>query len=142
MDIGAVPVHAAHLGLIRKDVLGVAGRRVGEDEAAHAAHAELRVVPMSIAYDAGRSHKLVMECLVALLRGRVRLGGRAGEAADYGRLEEVAHVHRTAVDLVERESIAHLVLVAVEDGLTVFLEEADELAAGPAAVLLDEVVGP
>ena len=66
---------------------------------------------------------------------------RALKALNHAGLEEVAHVLSTAVDLVEGEPELDLVLVTVEDGLAVLLKEADELAARPAVVLLDQVIG-
>ena len=66
---------------------------------------------------------------------------RALKALNHAGLKEVAHVLSAAVDLVEGEPELDLVLIAVEDGLAVLLKEADELAARPAVVFLDQVIG-
>ena len=87
------------------------------------------------------SHKLMVQGLVALLRGGLDGGRRTLEALDEAGLHHGAHVHGATVDLVEGEPELHLVLVALEDGGAVVLKEADELAGGPPVVLLDQVVG-
>ena len=66
---------------------------------------------------------------------------RTLKALDHAGLKEVAHVLGAAVDLVEGEPELDLVPVTVEDGLTVLLKEADELAARPAVVFLDQMIG-
>ena len=141
LDVGAVPVHAVHLHLVGPHVRRVARGGVGEDEAVHVAHLELGIVLVSVANHAARGHELVVERLVALLRRDLDLGARPLEAADHRRLKERAGSGRAEVDLVEREPPAHLVVVAVEHGLRIALEELDELAALPAVVLLDQVIG-
>ncbi len=96
---------------------------------------------MRVADGAARGHELVVEGLVAGLEGGVDAGGGALVALDHRGLKEVAHVHGAAVDLVEGQPVGHLVVVAVKDGLGVLLKDGDELAGGPAVVLLDQVIG-
>ena len=141
LHVGAVPVHGVHLLLRGEHVDRIARGGVGEDEAIHVAHLELRVVLVSVAHDAAAGHELVMQGLEALLSGGLDGARRALEALDQAGLHHGAHVHGAAVDLVEGEPELNLVLVAVKDGLAVLLEEADELAACPAVVLLDQVIG-
>ena len=95
---------------------------------------------VGITHDAAASDKLVMQGLIALLSGGLDGACRALEALDQAGLHHGAHVHGAAVNLVEGEPELNLVLVAVKDGLAVLLKEADELAARPAVVLLDQVI--
>ena len=141
LHVGAIPVHATHLALAGQDVRRVARGGVAQDEAVHVAHLELRVHRVGETNHAPGRHKLVVERLVALLRRGLGLGGRPLKATDHRGLEEVAHVTGAAVDLVEREPVAHLVLVAVKDRGGVAHEEVDELAALPAVVLLHQGIG-
>ena len=96
---------------------------------------------VGVAHDAAAGHELMMQGLEALLSGGLDGACRALEALDQAGLHHGAHVHGAAVDLVEGQPELDLVLVAVKDGLAVLLEEADELAARPAVVLLDQVIG-
>ena len=141
LHVGAVPVHGVHLLLRGEHVDRIARGGVGKDEAIHVAHLELRVVLMGVAHDASAGHELVVQGLEALLSGGLDGTCRALEALDQAGLHHGAHVHGAAVDLVEGEPELDLVLIAVEDGLAVLLKEADELAACPAVVLLDQVIG-
>ena len=141
LHVGAVPVHGVHLPLRGKHVGRIARGGIGKDKAVHVAHLKLRVVLVGIAHDATAGDKLVMQRLHTGLRRGVNRRSRALEALNHAGLEEVAHVLSTAVDLVEGEPELDLVLVTVEDGLAVLLKEADELAARPAVVLLDQVIG-
>ena len=141
LHVGAVPVHGVHLLLRGEHVGRIARGGIGKDKAVHVAHLELRVMLVGIAHDATAGDKLVMQRLHTGLRRGVNRRSRALEALNHAGLEEVAHVLSTAVDLVEGEPELDLVLVAVEDGLAVLLKEADELAARPAVVLLDQVIG-
>ena len=141
LDVGTVPVHLAHLLLVEQDVGGIAGGGVGQDEAVHVAHPERGVALVRVADGAARGHELVVKGLIAVLEGGMDAGRGTLVALDHAGLEEVAHVHGAAVDLVEGEPVGDLAMIAVEDGLGIPLEEADELAGGPAVVLLDEVVG-
>ena len=95
---------------------------------------------MSIAHDAAAGDKLVMQRLHTSLRRSMDRRSRTLKALNHAGLKEVAHVLSTAVDLVEGEPELDLVLIAVEDGLAVLLKEADELAARPAVVFLDQVI--
>ena len=83
----------------------------------------------------------MVERLVALLRRKLHGRARPLKAANHRRLKERAGRGRAEVDLVEREPPADLVVVAVEHGARIALEEPDELAALPAVVLLDQVIG-
>lgn len=141
LHVGTVPVHGVHLLLRGEHVDRIARGGVGEDEAVHVAHLELRVVLVSVAHDAAAGDKLMMQSLIALLSGGLDGACRALEALDQAGLHHGAHVHGAAVDLVEGEPELDLVLIAVEDGLAILLKEADELAACPAVVLLDQVIG-
>ena len=96
---------------------------------------------VGIAHDAAAGDKLVVQGLVALLSGGLDGACRTLKALDQTGLHHGTYVHGAAVDLVEGEPELDLVLVAVEDGLAVLLKEADELAARPAVVFLDQVIG-
>ena len=141
LHVGAVPVHGIHLLLRGEHVGRIARGGIGKDEAIHVAHLKLRVVLVGIAHDTAAGHELVMKGLHTGLRRGVDRRSRALKALDHAGLKEVAHVLSTAVDLVEGEPELDLVLIAVEDGLAVLLKEADELAARPAVVLLDQMIG-
>ena len=141
LHVGAEPVHAAHLLLIGQDVGRIARSRIGEDEAIHVAHLELRVLLVGEAHHAAARHELVVQRLVALLRSDLDAGGRTLIALDEARRHHGAERGGAGVDLVEGEPVGHLVLVALEHGGGVLHEEVDELAALPAVVLLDQVVG-
>ena len=141
LHVGAVPVHGVHLLLRGEHVDRIARGGVGEDEAIHVAHLELRVVLVGVAHDAAAGDKLMMQGLEALLSGGLDGTCRALEALDQASFHHGAYVHGAAVNLVEGEPEFDLVLIAVEDGLAVLLKEADELAACPAVVLLDQVIG-
>ena len=141
LHVGAVPVHGIHLLLRGEHVGRIACGSIGKDEAVHVAHLELRVVLVGVAHDATAGHELVMQGLHTGLRRGVDRRSRTLKALDHAGLKEVAHVLGAAVDLVEGEPELDLVLVTVKDGLAVLLKEADELAARPAVVLLDQVIG-
>ena len=96
---------------------------------------------VGIAHDAATGDKLVMQRLHTSLRRGVDRRRRTLKALNHAGLKEVAHILSTAVDLVEGEPELNLVLIAVEDGLAVLLKETDELAARPAVVFLDQVIG-
>ena len=141
LHVGAVPVHGIHLLLRGEHVGRIARGGIGKDEAVHVAHLKLRVMLVGIAHDAAAGDKLVMQRLHTSLRRGVDRRRRTLKALNHAGLKEVAHVLSTAVDLVKGEPELDLVLIAVEDGLAVLLKEADELAARPAVVLLDQVIG-
>ena len=141
LHVGAVPVHGIHLLLRGEHVGRITRGGIGKDEAIHVTHLKLRVVLVGIAHDTAAGHELVMQGLHTGLRRGVDRRSRALKALDHAGPKEVAHVLGAAVDLVEGEPELDLVLVAVEDGLAVLLKEADELAARPAVVLLDQVIG-
>ena len=141
LHVGAVPVHGIHLLLRCEHVGRIARGGIGKDEAIHVAHLKLRVVLVGIAHDTAAGDKLVMQGLHTGLRRGVDRRSRALKALDHAGPKEIAHVLGAAVDLVEGEPELDLVLIAVEDGLAVLLKEADELAARPAVVLLDQVIG-
>ena len=88
----------------------------------------------------GRSHELVVKALVALLRivprtvSEVHVPIMVRKDAESHDVAEAAH-HR-AVDLVEREPVAHKALVLDEAGLRIVHEEIGELPVRPAAVLM------
>ena len=140
LHVGAVPVHGIHLLLRGEHVGRIARGGIGEDEAVHVAHLKLRIVLVGIAHDAAAGDKLVMQGLHTGLRRGVDRRSRALKALDHAGPKEVTNVLGAAVDLVEGEPELDLVLIAVEDGLAVLLKEADELAARPAVVLLDQVI--
>ena len=141
LHVGAVPVHGIHLLLRGEHVGRIARGGIGEDEAVHVAHLKLRIVLVGIAHDAAAGDKLVMQGLHTGLRRGVDRRSRALKALDHAGPKEVTNVLGAAVDLVEGEPELDLVLIAVEDGLAVLLKEADELAARPAIVFLDQVIG-
>ena len=141
LHVGAVPVHGIHLLLRCEHVGRIARGGIGKDEAIHVAHLKLRVVLVGIAHDTAAGNKLVMQSLHTGLRRGVDRRSRALKALDHAGPKEVAHVLGAAVDLVEGEPELDLVLIAVEDGLAVLLKEADELAARPAVVFLDQMIG-
>ena len=141
LHVGAVPVHGIHLLLRGEHVSRIARGGIGEDEAVHVAHLKLRVMLVGITHDAAAGDKLVMQRLHTSLRRSMDRRSRALKALNHAGLKEVAHVLSAAVDLVEGEPELDLVLIAVEDGLAVLLKEADELAARPAVVFLDQVIG-
>ena len=141
LHVGAVPVHGIHLLLRGEHVGRITRGGIGKDEAVHVAHLELRVVLVGVAHDAAAGHELVMQGLHTGLRRGVDRRSRTLKALDHAGLKEVAHVLGAAVDLVEGEPELDLVLVTVEDGLAVLLKEADELAARPAVVFLDQMIG-
>ena len=141
LDVRAVPVHAAHRGLVGEDVGRVASRGIAQDEAVHVAELDLGIVLVSVLDELGRGDELMVERLVAALGVIGNAGHGAAVALERAEREDRAHGHGAGVDLVEGEPIVDRVMPAVEHGLAVGEEEVDEPAIGPAVVLLDEVIG-
>jgi hypothetical protein len=124
----------------REHIVRIAGIGIVRTACDHTANLVLRVDLMRCKHGLGRSHELVVEALVALLRivpravGEVHVPVMVRKDAEAHDVAEAAH-HR-AVDLVEREPVAHKALVLGEAGLRIVHEEVDELPVRPAAILM------
>ena len=110
---------------------GVGGERVGGHGKNHATNLRARC---QFACRSGGArggdqlvvHRLVQVCVAELLRRGVNAAGHERQVQ-----------HR--VDFVEGQPVLYALAVAGEHGAGVAFVEADELAAGPAVVLLDQV---
>ena len=141
LHIGAEPVGNLHLLLVGDHIGRVTGQRIAGDEADHVAYLELGIVVVGVLDCLGAGHELVMKCLKTLLLVVGHIGGGAFKAFDRAGLEDRAHGHGAAVDLVEGQPVLYLVLVALKDGLAVVHVETDQLAGSPAVVLFHQSVG-
>ena len=82
-----------------------------------------------------------MKCLKTLLLVVGHIGGGAFKAFDRAGLEDRAHGHGAAVDLVEGQPVLYLVLVALKDCLAVVHVELDQFPGSPAVVLFHQSIG-
>ncbi len=139
--IGAEPVGDLHLLLVGDHIGRVTGQRIAGDEADHVAHLELGIVVVGVLDRLGTGHELVMQRLKTLLLVVRHISGGAFKTLDCASLEDRAHGHGAAVDLVEGQPILHLVLVALENRLAVVHVELDQLPGSPAVVLFHQSVG-
>ena len=110
---------------------GVGGERVGGHGKNHAADLGAGRQFACRSGGACGGDQLVVHCLVEV--GVAELLCRGVDAAGHER--QVQH----RVDFVEGQPVLHALAVAGEHGAGVAFVEADELAAGPAVVLLDQV---
>ena len=141
LHIGAEPVGDLHLLLVGDHIGRVTGQRIAGDEADHVAHLELGIVVVGVLDRLGAGHELVMKCLKTLLLVVGHIGGGAFKAFDRAGLEDRAHGHGAAVDLVEGQPVLYLVLVALKDCLAVVHVELDQFPGSPAVVLFHQSIG-
>ena len=96
---------------------------------------------MGIFHHAGGSNKLMMQSLIPGLHIVGNLCDRSGVAFYSSSRQHRTEGHSTGIDFVEGQPVFHLVLVPLENGLTVGLKIADDLPALPAITLFHQGIG-